>query len=110
MTCHISALAWIMTIWIRSAAIAPGKVAEAFGFVKKAAKLIQDRHEIVITLSRPIAGNPTRIFWSSQHEDLQSYEVAHQKINSDAEFLQMLTAASQCFIAGTTHDELLQTF
>jgi hypothetical protein len=98
-----------MITWVRSAAIAPGKVGDTFAFVKKAAKLIQDKHNITITVSRPIAGNPTRIFWSSQHENLQDYERKHQKINTDTEFLQMLTEASLCFIAGSTHDEILQT-
>jgi hypothetical protein len=97
-------------IWIRSAAIAPGKAVDAITFVKKATKLVQDKHGITITVSRPISGNPTRIFWSSQHEDLQGYDVAHQKINSDAEFLHMLAEASPCFIAGSTHDEILRTF
>lgn len=99
-----------MIIWIRSAAIAPGKVSDAMAFVKKATKLVQDKHDTKITLSRPISGNPTRIFWSSLHDDLQGYELAHQKINSDAEFLHMLTDASSCFIAGSTHDEILRTF
>jgi hypothetical protein len=95
--------------WIRSAAIAPGKVGDTFSFVRKAAKLIQDKHNITISISRPIAGNPTRVFWSSQHAGLQEYERDHQKINSDPEFLQMLAEAAHCFIAGSTHDEILQT-
>jgi hypothetical protein len=98
-----------MITWIRSAAIAPGKAADAFTFVRKATKLIEDDHNIKITVSRPIAGNPTRIFWYSQHDDLQAYEREHQKINTDSEFLQMLGEASHCFIAGSTHDEILQT-
>lgn len=77
--------------------------------MKKATKLIDDKHNIKITVSRPFAGNPTRIFWYSQHDDLQAYEREHQKINTDAEFLQMLGEASNCFIAGSTHDEILQT-
>lgn len=98
-----------MITWIRSAAIAPGKVGDAFSFVRKAARLVQDRHNITISISRPIAGNPTRIFWSSQHPSLQEYERDHQKINSDPEFLQMLAEAAHYFIAGSTHDEILQT-
>jgi len=97
-----------MITWIRSAAIAPGKVAEAFTFVKRAASLIADKHAIRIVVSRPLAGNPTRIFWYAQHDDLQAFERDHQTINSDAEFLQMLGEASHCFIAGSTHDEILQ--
>ena len=98
-----------MITWIRSASIAPGKVGDAFAFVRKAVKLIQDKHDITISVSRPIAGNPTRVFWSSQHADLQEYERDHLKINSDAEFLQMLGEAAHCFIAGSTHDEILRT-
>ena len=98
-----------MITWIRSAAIAPGKVVDAFAFVKKATKLIDDKHNIKITVSRPMAGNPTRIFWYSQHDDLQSYEREHRTINTDPAFLQMLGEASICFIAGSTHDEILQT-
>ena len=97
-----------MITWIRSAAIAPGKPADAFASVKKAKKLIEDKHDIRIIVSRPLAGNPTRIFWYSQHDDLQAYEREHQKINTDAEFLQMLGEASHCFIAGSTHDGLLR--
>src|SRR5580692_5210628 len=98
-----------MITWVRSAAIAPGKVGDAFAFVKKATKLVRDKHNVTITVSRPIAGNPSRIFWYSQHGDLQAYEREHQKINGDPEFLQMLGEASHCFIAGSTHDEILQT-
>ncbi|TCR93012.1 NIPSNAP family protein [Rhizobium sp. BK376] len=99
-----------MITWIRSAAIAPGKVPDAFAFVKKAAKLIEEKYAIKIVASRALAGNPTRIFWYAQHDDLQAYERDHQKINTDIEFQQMLGEASQCFIAGSTHDEILQTF
>jgi hypothetical protein len=98
-----------MITWIRSAAIAPGKVVDAFAFVRKAAKLIEDKHAIRIVPSRPLAGNPTRIFWYAQHDDLQAYERDHQKINTDPEFQQMLSEASPFFIAGSTHDEILQT-
>ena len=98
-----------MITWIRSAAIAPGKVPDALAFVKKAAKLIEDKSNVKITVSRPIAGNPTRLFWQSQHDDLHAFERDHQKINTNAEFLQMLGEASHCFIAGSTHDEILQT-
>ena len=41
-----------------------------------------------ITISRPLAGNPTRIFWYSQHADLLAMN-ASQKINGDTEFQQM---------------------
>jgi hypothetical protein len=98
-----------MITWIRSAAIAPGKVTDAFTFVKKASKLIEENYAIRITVSRPLAGNPTRIFWYAQHDDLAAYEHDHQTINNDAAFLQMLGEANSCFIAGSTHDEILQT-
>ncbi|PZM17211.1 NIPSNAP family protein [Rhizobium tubonense] len=98
-----------MITWIRSAAIASGKLPDAFAFVKSAAKLIEEKHNIKITASRPLAGNPTRVFWYSTHDDLQAYEREHQKINTDPEFQKMLGGASDCFIAGTTHDEILQT-
>jgi hypothetical protein len=95
--------------WIRSAAITPGHVPDAMAFVKKATKLIEDKHGIRIVVSRPLAGNPTRIFWSCRHDSLEAYAREHQTINTDPEFMQMLGAASHYFIAGTTHDELLQT-
>ncbi len=98
-----------MITWIRSAAIAPGKVNDAFAFVRKAVAHIEDRHAIRIVASRPLAGNPTRIFWYAQHDDLQAFERDHQAINTDVAFLQMLGEASHCFIAGSTHDEVLQT-
>lgn len=98
-----------MITWIRSASIAPGQVPDAMAFVKKATALIERKHGIRIVVSRPIAGNPTRLFWSSQHDDLQAYARDHGIIGADAEFLQMLGASSHCFIAGTTHDEILQT-
>lgn len=97
-----------MITWIRSAAIASGQAQQAFAFVKKAAKLVEDKHGIKIVISRPLAGNPTRIFWYAQHDDLQAYERDHTKINTDGEFLQMLGEHSHCFIPGTTHDEVLQ--
>ena len=97
-----------MITWIRSAAVTPGHMPDAIAFVKKASKLIENKHGIRIVVSRPIGGNPTRIFWSCQHADLQAYEREHQTINTDAEFMQMLGAASQYFMAGTTHDEILQ--
>jgi hypothetical protein len=98
-----------MITWIRSAAIAPGKMGDAVAFVKKSAKLIQEKHKITISASRPLAGNPTRLFWSSQHEDLQDYVTAHHKINTDLEFQQMLSESSNYFLGGTTNDEILQS-
>jgi hypothetical protein len=98
-----------MITWVRSAAIAPGKAPDAIAFVKKAAKLIEDKHNTKIVVSRPLAGNPTRIFWYSQHADLPAYEREHQAINTDREFLAILGETSSFFIGGTTHDEILQT-
>jgi hypothetical protein len=98
-----------MITWIRSAVIVPGKMGDAVAFVKKSTKLIQEKHHLTISASRPLAGNPTRLFWSSQHPDLQEYVNAHQKINTDPEFQQMLLESSNCFLGGTTHDEILQS-
>ncbi len=98
-----------MITWLRSAAIAPGKVPDAFAFVNKAARLIEENHGIRIAISLPLAGNPTRIFWSAQHQDLQAFERDHKAINTGAAFLRLLGEASSCFIAGSTHDEILQT-
>ena len=98
-----------MITWIRSAAIAPGKTSEAFAFVRRARTLIAEKHGIDIAISRPLAGNPTRIFWSSVHADLASYARDHQTINTDTEFQQMLGEVALCFIAGSTHDEILQS-
>lgn len=98
-----------MITWIRNAAIAPGKAGEAFAFVRRAKTLIADKHGIEIAISRPLAGNPTRIFWSSTHADLAGYARDHQAINTDTEFQHMLGEAALCFIAGSTHDEILQS-
>lgn len=98
-----------MITWMRSAATEPGKAGDAFAFVKKAAKLVEDKHGVAISVSRPLAGNPTRIFWYSQHTDLMAYEREHRAINTDPEFQQMLAGAAGYFIAGSTHDEILQS-
>lgn len=76
---------------------------------EKGLRTHREKHAISINVSRPLAGNPTRIFWYAKHDDLQAYERDHRAINTDGEFLQMLGEHSHCFIAGTTHDEILQT-
>ena len=98
-----------MITWIRSATIAPGKTGEAFAFVRSATKLIKHKHNIMIAVGRPIAGNPNRVFWRSEHADMAEYEADHRKISTDGEFLQIMREAGPCFVAETTHDEILQS-
>ena len=55
-----------------------------------------------------VGGGPA-LFPQCQHADLAAYERDHRTINTDAAFLKMLGEAGDCFVAGSTHDEILQT-
>jgi hypothetical protein len=54
----------------------------------------------------PIAGNPSRIGWSAQYENLTALETAQASFVTDSKYMEMVAKSSDNFIAGSVHDEI----
>ena len=58
--------------FVRTATIAPGKLAEAIGLAHQIAKLVDKIAGLKVGVSMPVAGNPFRIAWVAAEPDLAS--------------------------------------
>ena len=95
-----------MITFVRTAAIAPGKVAEAIGFAHQIAKLVEKITGLKVGVSMPVAGNPFRIAWVAAEPDLASVEANTNKLLSDPEYMKLAESGASYFLPGSAHDEM----
>jgi hypothetical protein len=95
-----------MITFVRTATIAPGKVAEALAFAHQIAKLVEKITGLKVGVSMPIAGNPFRIAWVAAEPDLASVEATTSKLLSDPEYMKLSEGSASLFLPGSAHDEL----
>jgi hypothetical protein len=67
---------------------------------------VKEKYGVQINPSVPIGGNFDRIALVSSHPSLAEVESTSTKLLTDSEYMQLLTANTQTFLPGTTHDEL----
>jgi hypothetical protein len=98
-----------MITFVRTAAIAPGKVAEAVGFAHQVAKHVEKITGLKIGVSMPIGGNPFRIAWVAAEPNLGSVETNNNKLMSDPEYMKLVESSASYFLPGSAHDEMWQS-
>ena len=95
-----------MVTVIRSGAIAPGKTAEALAFAHQIKKLIKDKFGIPAELLLPVGGNPSRIGFKSNYENLGEWEAFATKALADADYMAAITNNGAIFLPGSVNDDI----
>ena len=91
----------------RSAVVAQGKGPEAVEFAVRIAAHVTAHHNPV-AVAHELAGNPDRIHWFSEYENLTDWERVGDALRADDAYRQMLIEAGSLFVAGATKDSLLR--
>ena len=95
-----------MITFVRTAAVAPGKLADAMAFNQQVTKLAKDKFGLDVHASTPIGGNPGRMAWTTSYPSLAEFDAMSIKINADADYQKLLAANVATFVPGSVHDEL----
>ena len=96
----------VMITFVRTATIAPGKVAEALAFAHQIAQLVDKITGLKVGVSMPVSGNPFRIAWVAAEPDLASVEANTNKLLSNPEYMKMSEGGASLFLPGSAHDEM----
>jgi hypothetical protein len=97
---------FFMITFVRTATIAPGKVAEALAFAHQIAKLVEKISGLKVGVSMPVSGNPFRIAWVAAEPDLASVEANTNKLLSNPEYMKLSESGASLFLPGSAHDEM----
>jgi hypothetical protein len=81
-----------MITFVRTAAVAPGKLADAVAFNQQVTKLAKDKFGLDVRASTPIGGNPSRMAWTMSYPGLAEFDAMSIKINGDADYQKLLDA------------------
>jgi hypothetical protein len=95
-----------MITFVRTASIAPGKIAEAMGYAQQVAKLVEKISGLKVGVNVPVAGNPFRIAWVAMQPDLAAVEATFAKLLSNPEYMKMVESGGSLFLPGSAHDEM----
>jgi len=90
----------------RSAHIAANKNQEATEFAVSICKYLNDKYGLNVAAHTPVAGDMTRILWTSSYPSLAALETTRGKMMADPHYLELLAKAGEFFVAGSPHDEL----
>jgi hypothetical protein len=92
--------------YLRSAAIAQGKIVGAMSFAREIAKYIETKTGKSVSIGTPVGGQANRIGWFVEYENLASLDEIQTKLLQDPEYLAMVAKGGENFIAGSLHDEI----
>ena len=95
-----------MLTFVRTAAIAPGKLAEAMAFAQQAAKLVEKITGHKPSINVPVGGNPFRIAFVTPYASLAELETARTKLYADPEYVKFIDSSAGAFLPGSAHDEM----
>ena len=95
-----------MIAFYRSAAIAPGKLANTLAFAKEVAAHITATTGTEVSIALPVGGNPNRIVWSTRHDSLADFDTMMLALMADPTYVDLLAKSADNFIPGSVHDEI----
>ena len=95
-----------MIAFSRVASIAPGQTASALNLAKEVAAYAKSAVGVDIKISMPIGGNPNRIRWATQYENLAALEVVANKLLNDAKYMELIGKTKDVVIPGSVFDEI----
>jgi hypothetical protein len=95
-----------MITWYRTADVALGRFSKALAFAHEVAAYVKKKTGVELGVGVPIGGNPNRIGWSAQYENLAALEATMAKLMSDPKYLEMVAKGADNFIAGSAFDAM----
>jgi hypothetical protein len=95
-----------MILFARTASIAPGKNAEAMTFAQEICGYVKEVVGVDVALYTPIGGNPLRIGWLADYDNLQALDDAFEKLAGDSGYNDRIQEAGSLFIAGSLEDTI----
>ncbi|MCK9382443.1 MAG: hypothetical protein M0P95_15445 [Sulfuritalea sp.] len=98
-----------MIRFVRTAAIAPGKLGSALAFAKQISAYLEKQHELKLEVMTPIGGNPHRVAWRAEYANLAVMEQTQAKLMADSKYLELLASGGDNFIAGSLNDSIWRT-
>ena len=98
-----------MIFFVRTISIAPGKNADAMAFAHKVTQYVKDKFKRDTHISMPIGGNPNRIAFAARYKDLAEYEAVSVKSLADKNYMELVSAGADLWIAGSLRDEIWRT-
>ena len=98
-----------MIRFIRVASIAPGKITEALAFAHEVAASFEKHTGMKLQIMVPVGGNPQRIAWRAEYENLGALENVQAKLLTDAKYQELIARGSGYFIAGSLFDSIWRT-
>ena len=98
-----------MITWSRSVGTTGEKLAGLLKYAHEAAEYTKSKTGFDIKVEVPIGGNPMRVRWTAQYENLATYEQAWAKLLSDPKFMDLIAKATQHVLPGSAVDELWRT-
>lgn len=98
-----------MIRFVRTASVAPGKLADALAFAKQISAFIKKQYGVELQVMMPVGGNPHRIAWRSEYASLGSMEEFQAKSMADPKYQELLSKGGPCFIAGSVNDSIWRT-
>ena len=94
----------------RSATVMPGMLAPAMAFANEISKQVTATTGTDLKIAVPVGGNPSRIAWIANYENLAQYESAGLKLLADEKYLELTKKAAGILVPNTLHDEIWRTF
>jgi hypothetical protein len=98
-----------MIRFVRTATVAPGKLADALVFAKQIAEYLGKNHGQKLEVMVPVGGNPIRIAWRTEYASLGALEEFMTKTMSDPKYAELLKTGGMNFVAGSLNDSIWKT-
>lgn len=95
-----------MIAFSRTASYTAKTFGSAMAFAHEVCGQVKKVTGVDVRVSVAVAGNPQRIRWSAEFDNLGALEAAMKKLMSDQAYLQMVAQASDSFIEGSLVDEM----
>jgi ketopantoate hydroxymethyltransferase len=98
-----------MVRFVRVSSVMPGKFVDALAFAKQIAEYVQKNAGTRIDVMLPVGGNPQRIAWRAEYENLGAMEATQAKLLADPQYLEIVARGGPIFIPGSTNDSIWRT-
>ncbi|UVO34685.1 hypothetical protein KUL72_24870 [Bradyrhizobium arachidis] len=98
-----------MIAFRRTASIAPGMFSSAMAFANEIKVQVKVTTGIDLQIALPIGGNPSRVSWLANYENLAQLDAMSVKLLSDPKYQELIKKAAGIIVPETTVDEIWRT-
>ena len=99
-----------MISWTRSVRISSGKnMPQAMQWAKEMAEFVEKKHKIQVSVYMDMFGESGTIRWFCDYEDLAAMEKIMNQFNTDQEYWQRVSQASEFITQNSVHDTVMRS-